>query len=164
MISYKEKEFLIQSNLIENVGEEGLEDSIKAWEYIKKLKCINKEDVLKIHQLLMRNLWPEIAGKFRTCNVTVGGKPCPHWKYIEDYSLGITRTLDYINYMDARWGDSTKEGRIIDTHIIFEKLHPFLDGNGRVGRILYNWQRLFLGLGIKIIKYNDRWKYYNWFN
>lgn len=48
-------------------------------------------------------------------------------------------------------------------HIKFEHIHPFVDGNGRIGRLLYNWHRLRLGLPIKIIYYKNRREYYDWF-
>ena len=50
------------------------------------------------------------------------------------------------------------------THIDFEQLHPFEDGNGRVGRILYNIHRVTLGLPIHIIhEGEEQMEYYKWF-
>lgn len=49
-------------------------------------------------------------------------------------------------------------------HIVFEKIHPWMDGNGRTGRIFMNWHRIkILGLPLKTIKYEDRFDYYKWF-
>ena len=49
-------------------------------------------------------------------------------------------------------------------HVIFEKIHPFRDGNGRVGRILYNIHRLLVGLPIHIIHEGvEQMEYYKWF-
>ena len=54
-------------------------------------------------------------------------------------------------------------------HVMFENVHPFEDGNGRTGRILYNLHRLKLGLPIHIImadwpkKDGQQRAYYEWF-
>lgn len=47
----------------------------------------------------------------------------------------------------------------------FEKIHPFEDGNGRVGRMLYNINRLNAGLDLHIIhEGKEQIEYYKWFN
>lgn len=48
-------------------------------------------------------------------------------------------------------------------HIRYEQIHPFIDGNGRTGRIFINWQRLKAGLPILVIKESEKAKYYSWF-
>lgn len=48
-------------------------------------------------------------------------------------------------------------------HIRFEKIHPFIDGNGRVGRMLMNWQRIKVGLPLLIIWEDEKSDYYKWF-
>jgi Fic family protein len=160
MISNTEKEFLIQSNLIEGVDEEGLADSIAAWEYIKKKDVITERTILHVHKLIMRNLWPEIAGKFRKCNVRVGGRICPDWRQINCPSCGISSVVGKLN---CNYEGQLSEDFCKRIHVLFEHLHPHRDGNGRVGRILYNWQRLNLGLPVHIIKFEDRFEYYGWF-
>lgn len=163
-----EREFLIQSNLIENVGDEGLADSIAAWEYIKKKDAITKHTILHAHKLVMRNLWPEIAGKLRTWNVTVGGRSCPDWRTLEEtlplilYDLNCDR-INFEKDISSNREEVRKVSFTKAAHVGFEKWHGFADGNGRVGRILYNWQRLRLGLPIHIIKYSERWEYYKLF-
>ena len=53
--------------------------------------------------------------------------------------------------------------RIRNDHIGFEKIHPFIDGNGRLGRILMNWQRIQCGLDILVIWEIEKQEYYKWF-
>lgn len=163
MINSIEKEFLIQSNLIEDVGEEGLADSIVTWEYMKKKKYMSKTTILHTHKLLMRNLWSDIAGKFRKCNVSVGSRVCPSWKTLE---LHLPQILYNFNCDEINFKENEEDKKIKwikESHIVFEHWHPFRDGNGRTGRIFYNWQRLKLGLPIHIIKCKERWQYYAWF-
>lgn len=48
-------------------------------------------------------------------------------------------------------------------HRCFERIHPFIDGNGRCGRLLLNMELLKHGYPAINIKYRDRKKYYDAF-
>lgn len=157
----KIKDFIIESNKIESVGEEGYNDSLKAFNYIMQVsKPLTEKHILKTHKLLMKNLYPEIAGKFRECSVSVGGRVCP------DFTEIPARLKRFLENINASYQDLTgiqKENLTKSMHITFENIHPFIDGNGRVGRLILNWHRKQLGLPILIIEYNKRFDYYNWF-
>ena len=47
------------------------------------------------------------------------------------------------------------------THVSFESIHPFEDGNGRVGRMFMWMQEVCFGQPITIIRYEDRFDYYS---
>ncbi len=152
-------EFLKHSNYIEaEYSKEALEDAKKAWEYAYLMKDhISLSYILGIHYILMKRLRPYIAGKVRNCDVRVGGK----------IKLFINQEClhhDLNRWKIENWTKKHPEN-IKESHIWFEGIHPFKDGNGRVGRILYNIQRINAGLDIHIIhEGKEQMEYYKWFN
>lgn len=159
------KKFLLESNKIEQVtSKEALNDAIKAWEFTLDKKIMTPSVVLCIHDLLIKNIEPDIAGRWRDCPVWIGGRVC-HFvseALIEDE---ITSICNKINKSIKDGNDNSKA-----LHVEFEHKHPFIDGNGRTGRIVYNWHRMKLGLPIHIIKADwpkqkgEQAEYYSWFH
>lgn len=156
-------EFLKHSNWIEGeYDERALEDAINAWDWAfhNKDDKIGIQYILKIHQLLMRRIRPDIAGQIRNCGVWIGGQ---HKPFINKAIIESELLMGVCFEMLAR-GTFDKEERAKKIHVAFENIHPFEDGNGRVGRILYNINRLKFGLPIHIIHQGDeQQEYYKWF-
>lgn len=159
-----EVKFLVESNAIEGeYSSEALEDAVGAWRYAKKIKAMLPGDVLVIHHFLMRRIRPDIAGKWRNCEVFIGG--------LRKDNLGpvmleskVREVTDQVNHpVSRRAKHPYKDQRCIEYHVKFEEIHPFEDGNGRVGRILYNWHRIKLGLPVHVIEAKYRKDYYLWF-
>ena len=166
MVNKEEIEFLKESNAIESeYSKEALDDAIKAWDYAKKLKFnvpynVKPKDIASIHKVLIKRLNPRIAGRFRKVQVGVmtrdGFKEAIHWTEIED-ELNMLCNPGLNPYYLG-------EEQIKQWHIKFEHVHPFEDGNGRVGRILMNLQRIKASLPLLIIHEGlEQAKYYHWF-
>lgn len=94
----------------------------------------NRKSMLLIHKKLLHDIEPDIAGSFKKDDNVAGGRyPTTPWK---DVPKDIKRLL-------AWFRDEKKEGIYppiiaLRFHYKFEAIHPFLNGNGRVGRILLN--------------------------
>lgn len=148
-------EFLKNSNAIEQVFDEtSLADAENAFSFISSFNQIDLYELLHCHDILMANqpIEEEYKGKFRNCPVWVGGHDTQHYKLIPTF---MDTFLDKIN-KDEDWKE---------THVFFEKCHPFIDGNGRIGRILMNWHRQRIGLPIlDIATVKQVLDYYKWFN
>ena len=144
-------ELLRESNLIEGVKSKR-EDSqcLKVWEWLTEQRILTNSVVLEVHRGIMDNLWPEIAGRYRQENVQVGGYVAPHFSNVTFLmNLWLTDVID---------GEAPKP-----SHIAFEKIHPFRDGNGRAGRMFMWWQEYKLGQSFTEITFAQRYSYYNWF-
>lgn len=163
-----EVDTLYESNLIENEkSEEALEDAIEAWTFAKE--NMNKIDVayaLEIHRLLMKRLRPDIAGKFRTCDVWIGGQ-CKWFVSVALLKEQLTQLLeDMLAATDVAMNSKKKltvkeKETLAETfHVFYEGWHGFEDGNGRSGRILYQIHRLLLGLPIKLIENKTKFTNY----
>lgn len=156
----QEVEFLKESNAIEReYSEQALEDALTSWNYAKVFvlsgRRIDMPMIKTVHKFLLKNLDSKIAGKIRKVDVWVGDRKCLDPEEIQEElrllcNPGIYPTLS--------------EGLIKRWHVRFENIHPFEDGNGRVGRILMNIQRLKIGLPILIIhEGKQQFDYYKWF-
>lgn len=150
----KLEEFLRESNAIEGVYDgQSLKDARKAWEYLAKQKEMEIRVVLEAHRLLMahQRLPANQKGYFRQQPVWVGGREGINYRVIPEVMEPWCMNC---------WLHPKQWKR---HHVKFEETHPFIDGNGRVGRLLMNWERRKAKLPILVIKESERQKYYAWF-
>ena len=147
-------EFLKESNAIEGVyTEKAQKDAYKAWKFLETYEELSENRIREVHRLLMINLNKRIAGEFRKVNVRVGIHIMPQPKTI------LSKLENLIFYFIPK-----NEEEIKKWHVLFENIHPFEDGNGRVGRILMNWHRIKNNLPILTIHTGiEQFEYYDWF-
>ena len=116
---------------------EEVRGAIEAYDYLDNYNYKNEKDLLKAHKILMTKLL-ENAGIYRSSNVGVGGKD------------GVTHVAPPPNFVPQlmndifSWLKTTEEHMLIVScifHYEFEFIHPFSDGNGRIGRL---WQTVIL--------------------
>lgn len=131
----------------------------KVFEYLRKnLRTIeiNKDVILFLHKILMSNINDDIAGKFRQRGefVRVGTHIAPAAEEVEvlldEMLLAYTSELN--NFII---------NKVADFHWKFETIHPFIDGNGRIGRVLINLQLMQLGFPAIIIRDKEKFAYYD---
>jgi Fic family protein len=116
--------------------------------------------------LLMFDLNERVAGVLRSVskvNVRVGARICPEHTEVNKLLKQWFKkygTVDFCKDLSKK----KKEEAIKQAHIEFEGIHPYEDGNGRIGRMLLNWHRLQSGLAPLIIHTGaEQQEYYKWF-
>ncbi len=120
---------------------------------------LDKELILLFHQMLIGGINDSIAGRFRKAGeyVRVGRHIAPAPEHVERM---IEETLlEYQSNLEAYFLD-----KIAKFHLDFETIHPFCDGNGRIGRVLINYQLLALGFPRVIVRDKGKATYYKAFS
>jgi Fic family protein len=134
----------------------------RVFEYIKKRmspKNIDGNLILLLHQMLIANIDENIAGKFREKGqyVRVGTHIAPAPEHVERMI-----EVSLVEYSGNQRDYFLK--KIAKFHLDFENIHPFCDGNGRIGRVLINYQLMQLGFPPIIIRDKEKDIYYSSFN
>lgn len=105
------------------------------------------DNILLLHQMLIGGINDEIAGRLRRTGeyARVGPYIAPAPEHVEELLGDLID--DHLSSHDRYFIDS-----IGYFHAEFEHIHPFCDGNGRIGRVLINVQLMALGYPPIIIR------------
>lgn len=143
---------LKESNAIEGVyDEQSLKDSYKAWQLLFAEEALSVESVLKAHEILMTNqpIKKEYKGDFRDVPIWIGYSK-------KSLPKPVIRSLTMDLLEDINKNENPSDA--VMHHIQFEGIHPFIDGNGRMGRIILNWE-LVKHLKKNLLVYTEAEKY-----
>lgn len=119
-------------------------------------KKLTDKSILLFHKMLLGNIGDDIAGRWRTGNewvrvgTHIGADPAEVPKLIK----AAIKTF----YAD---GGESIITRIARFHLEFEHIHPFVDGNGRIGRLLNNYLLLEVGYVPINVAFVNRTQYYD---
>ena len=133
----------------------------RVFEYLKNKEKtdLDPELILFLHKMLLNNINDKISGRFRAgeeyvrVGTHIGVPPEKVESLIND--LLVAYSSDHTKYF---------LDKIASFHLGFESIHPFNDGNGRIGRILINFQLSNLGFPNIIVKNKEKIEYYLAFN
>ncbi|MBI2670816.1 Fic family protein [Candidatus Woesearchaeota archaeon] len=123
---------------------------------LNEKEVISNSLLLKWHMEIFGSTKSDIAGKYRDYSVRVGNYRAPDWQDVEKLMNQFVKFL--------------KESKINSVelaaraHYKFERIHPFGDGNGRIGRLIINHILWWNGCPMIIIEYQRRISYYKALN
>lgn len=125
------------------------------FDYLAKKRKIDENLVLKLHGILMNGIRPD-AGLYRRHAVRITGVNLPTANY--------TRVPHLISAVIVLAAKTNKDiiSLSASIHSQFEQIHPFSDGNGRVGRLLMNTMLLKANLAPAIIREGQKRLYYTY--
>ncbi|MFH1284114.1 MAG: Fic family protein [Candidatus Peregrinibacteria bacterium] len=128
------------------------------FQYLSSAKNkINENLILKLHGILMNGIRDD-AGFYRKHSVRIVGSNVPTSNYIKIPTL--------MAELDKSINASQKDkiGQIAKIHSNFEKIHPFGDGNGRIGRLIISAMLIRENMPPAVIRQEKKQLYYTFLN
>lgn len=139
------------------------------YESVKTKQPITEDFIKKVHGFVLRG--DDEAGKYRTIQNYIGSltriiyTPCApaevHAKmkaYAETLQADCKYNAELAEHGQFNWVELFHS--LAKHHNEFENIHPFIDGNGRTGRLLLIYEMILLGLLPVDIRYEERDRYY----
>jgi len=149
-----------QKPLKDHLEAVGHRDAFLYVEEIAKQELPLNEFVIKnIHSLVLMDQ-PEDKGVFRRIPVRIMGA---YTEPVQPYLIE-PKITELLAVNEERRETMSPIERIARFHLEFEGIHPFIDGNGRTGRLIMNLDLIRCGYPPINVKFTDRKKYYDAFD
>ncbi|KKW23012.1 MAG: Filamentation induced by cAMP protein Fic [Candidatus Kaiserbacteria bacterium GW2011_GWB1_52_6] len=130
-----------------------VENAIRAFTSVRGPFRLTERSLIKLHEVLTRDLG--VVHGYKRRQIVVNNK--------ETTPPG--RVRPEMSMLIAWWRRQHKRAHpfflAAAFHQRFERIHPFEDGNGRVGRLLLAWMLLSQGYGVMLIKNRNRGSYFS---
>ena len=124
-------------------------------EIIKRNELLSLRLIREFHSLVL-NDDIENRGKFKQSNNEILGAGFE----TTPYYLVEEKLTELIEKYNSNKVDDSLVTKVSHFHADFEKIHPFIDGNGRTGRLLLNLELMKNGYPITVIRNEEREEYY----
>jgi len=121
---------------------------------VSKKTRLTEETIKEIHSIILNDR-PADRGVYRSAPVRILGSTHIPPNYVKIPTL----MQELVSWYESQSLNTVK--KIAELHIRFECIHPFIDGNGRTGRLLANLELMKAGYPPVDIKFADRKEYYD---
>ena len=149
-----------QKPLKDHLEAVGHRDAFLYVQDVAKQELPLSETVIKnIHALVLMNR-PDDKGVYRRIPVRIMGA---YTEPVQPYMIE-PRMTELLSANEERKNTMTDIERIALFHLEFEGIHPFIDGNGRTGRLILNLDLIRNGYPPINVKFTDRKRYYDAFD
>ena len=124
---------------------------------VKENKPLDEKMIKDFHYLILQKANnAHEAGKYRTIPVVISGaEHQPPQPYLVQPQME-----ELVRWNNAQIGISNPVERAAVLHSRFVEIHPFIDGNGRTGRLILNLELMKAGYQVAILKAENRTDYY----
>jgi len=125
---------------------------------MQKSNALNERDLLSIHNLILRGIIPEDAGRYRKVQVMIQGST-----HMPPQPLMVAQEMEeYFIWYEINKNKLHPIILAAEMHERLVTIHPFIDGNGRTSRLIMNLILMQKGYLIANIKgdYENRMQYY----
>jgi len=119
-------------------------------------EALSEWQIKNIHSLVLKGIDHNEAGRYRQENVVIAGASTTPPDF-----LHLPEEMQALLEWHAKAGAMHPVERAAELHPRFVKIHPFVDGNGRTGRLLLNFELMKAGYPPAIIQKEDRLAYYD---
>jgi len=148
------------------IGGKTLEEHLEAKNHVEALhflyqlvdrkREISEEDILELHELVLDKISPQYAGKYREVQVYISGSAHVPPAASEVPKL-MRQVIHELNNKDKKTKALESASR---AHYLIAKIHPFVDGNGRLARLLLNLRLMRSGFPPIVLHKTERKSYY----
>lgn len=125
-------------------------------ELVQKHEPLTEWTIKSLHQLILKGIDDDNAGRYRTINVRIAGAG-----HLPPDQVRVPELMEeFIHWYQTEAMALHPVERAARVHSDFVKIHPFVDGNGRTSRLLMNLELMKAGYPPAVLPVDQRLAYY----
>ncbi|CAA6804889.1 MAG: Cell filamentation protein Fic [uncultured Sulfurovum sp.] len=124
---------------------------------VEKDEVLSEYTIKSLHALILKNVDDSNAGSYRNVNVLISGAT-----HRPPTNIEVPSQMEaFITWYKNEAQTLHPIERACHVHVDFVGIHPFIDGNGRISRLLMNFELMKSGFPPVVLKVENRLAYYD---